>query len=59
VFEDKYQVGQGLVTYGKRLVQNWLATMVDWVRVGTDLGDIRFALNYFNRPVFSFKGKFY
>lgn len=54
--EDKYQIGQGLITYGKEVVYNWITTLSDSVRVGADMGALRFSLKHFNRPLFSFKG---
>ena len=56
MYEDKHQIGQGLITYGKERIYNWVITLADSVRVGSDLGALRFALKHFNRPLFSFKG---
>lgn len=47
-----------MITYANEMIVNWLATLADSIRVGHDLGEIRFSLKTFHRPTFSFKGSF-
>lgn len=37
---------------------NWITTLGDSIRVGSDLGALRFSLKAFHKPLFSFKGSF-
>jgi egghead protein (zeste-white 4 protein) len=58
LYENKHQIGQGSIAYGKQDVVNWLATLADSARVASDYGVLRFCLKTFHRPLFSFKGSF-
>lgn len=58
LYENKHQIGQGSISYGKQEIVSWLATFADTPRVSSDYGVLRFCLKTFNRPLFSFKGSF-
>lgn len=58
VSEGKYALGQGLITYAKRNVANWVTTLFDSFRVATDLGMLQFLLKVYHMPVFGWKGSF-
>ena len=51
-------IGQGVITYGKCEIENWLTTLLDGVRTAVDYGLFRMALQMFKRPVFGFKGSY-
>lgn len=54
--KNKHLIGQGLISYGKcGEVVNWMTTLMDNLRFSNDIGNVRFALKYFNRPIFNFK----
>ncbi|PVD35000.1 hypothetical protein C0Q70_06281 [Pomacea canaliculata] len=55
---SRHQFGQGVVTYSKVRIVNWLTTLAESVRVGFDLGVIRFTLKVLHKPVFGWKGSF-
>ncbi|XP_071126267.1 beta-1,4-mannosyltransferase egh-like [Mytilus edulis] len=58
IHEDKYQLGQGVITYANEEIISWITTIADLVRVGIDFGILRFSLNYLHKPLFSWKGSF-
>lgn len=58
LYENKHQIGQGLITYGKEEIVNWMTTLADSIRVASDYGVLRFCLKTFHKPLFSFKGSF-
>ena len=58
VNSNEFDIGQGLITYANETIVNHLTTLADSMRVGVDLGCLRFCLKYFNRPPFLFKGSF-
>ena len=58
VTSNEYDIGQGLITYANETIVNYITTLADSMRVGVDLGCLRFCLKYFNRPPFLFKGSF-
>jgi egghead protein (zeste-white 4 protein) len=58
LFEGKYHIGQGLITYANEEVINWVTTLADSFRVGADMGLLRFCLKKFHKALFIFKGSF-
>ncbi|CAF1562707.1 unnamed protein product, partial [Didymodactylos carnosus] len=58
VNDGQYQIGQGLITYGNENIVNLVTTLADSIRVGTDLGLLRFCLKVLHAPLFLFKGSF-
>ncbi|KAI8761206.1 beta-1,4-mannosyltransferase egh [Biomphalaria glabrata] len=50
--------GQGVIKYNSGEIVNWITTLADSVRVGTDYGYIRFCLRVLHRPLFFLKGSF-
>lgn len=58
VAEGRHHFGQGVITYSKGQVVNWLTTLADSVRVGIDYGSLRFTLKVLHKPFFSWKGSF-
>lgn len=54
----QHSFGQGVITYGRGHVVNWITTLADSVRVGIDYGCLRFSLGVLHKPVFSWKGSF-
>ena len=58
VSEGRHHFGQGVITYSKGQVVNWLTTLADSVRVGVDYGSLRFTLKVLHKPFFSWKGSF-
>ena len=55
---NQYDIGQGLITYANETIVNHITTFADSMRVGVDLGCLRFCLKKFHRPPFLFKGSF-
>ncbi|KAK6976624.1 beta-1 4-mannosyltransferase egh [Biomphalaria glabrata] len=53
-----HSFGQGVITYNNGEIVNWITTLADSVRVGTDYGYIRFCLRVLHRPLFFLKGSF-
>ncbi|CAF3531698.1 unnamed protein product [Adineta steineri] len=53
-----YDIGQGLITYANETIVNHITTLADSMRVGVDLGCLRFCLKKFHQPPFLFKGSF-
>ena len=58
VNSNEFDIGQGLITYANETIVNHVTTLADSMRVGVDLGCLRFCLKKFNRPPFLFKGSF-
>lgn len=58
LFEGKHHFGQGLITYANEEVVNWVTTLADSFRVGSDMGLLRFSLRKLHKPYFLFKGSF-
>ena len=58
VNSNEYDIGQGLITYANKTIVNHITTLADSMRVGVDLGCLRFCLKYLHRPPFLFKGSF-
>ena len=58
VSEGKHHFGQGVITYTKDKIVNWVTTLADSVRVGIDHGALRFCLKALHKPIFSWKGSF-
>jgi egghead protein (zeste-white 4 protein) len=58
VHSNKYDIGQGLITYANETIVNYITTLADSMRVGVDLGCLRFCLKKLHRPPFLFKGSF-
>ena len=44
VASNEYDIGQGLITYANDTIVNYLTTLADSMRVGVDLGCLRFCL---------------
>ncbi len=55
---NKYDIGQGLITYANGNIVNIWTTFADSARVGIDLGCLRFCLKKLNQPLFLFKGSY-
>ena len=51
-------IGQGVIVYADGVIENWLTTLADGLRVAFDYGVMRFGLQILKRPVFGFKGSF-
>ncbi|KAK7503823.1 hypothetical protein BaRGS_00004946 [Batillaria attramentaria] len=58
VSEGRHHFGQGVITYSRGHIVNWLTTLADSVRVGVDYGSLRFTLKVLHKPFFSWKGSF-
>ena len=63
VSEGRHHFGQGVIMYNvthskSSGVVNWLATLADSVRTGTDYGCLRFSLRVLHEAVFGWKGSF-
>jgi egghead protein (zeste-white 4 protein) len=58
VNSNEYDIGQGLITYANETIVNHITTLADSMRVGVDLGCLRFCLKKFHQPPFLFKGSF-
>ena len=58
VNSNEYDIGQGLITYANETIVNYITTLADSIRVGVDLGCLRFCLKRFHSPPFLFKGSF-
>lgn len=58
VNSNEYDIGQGLITYANETIVNHITTLADSIRVGVDLGCLRFCLKQLHRPPFLFKGSF-
>jgi beta-1,4-mannosyltransferase len=53
VHSNEYDIGQGLITYANETIVNHITTLADSMRVGVDLGCLRFCLKKFHRPPFA------
>ena len=51
-------IGQGVIVYADDVIENWIITLMDGIRVAFDYGVMRLALQVFKRPIFGFKGSF-
>ena len=51
-------IGQGVIVYADDVIENWLTTLADGLRVAFDYGVMRFGLQVLKRPIFGFKGSF-
>ena len=51
-------IGQGVIVYADDVIENWLTTLADGLRVAFDYGVMRFGLQILKRPIFGFKGSF-
>jgi egghead protein (zeste-white 4 protein) len=58
VNSNEYDIGQGLITYANETIVNYVTTLADSMRVGVDLGCLRFCLKKFHQSPFLFKGSF-
>ncbi|CAK9291801.1 unnamed protein product [Gordionus sp. m RMFG-2023] len=58
ICDGKNDFGQGLITYSRDGVVNWLTTLADTFRVADDMGKNRFQLKFFSKPLFNWKGSF-
>ena len=58
VTSSNADIGQGVIVYADDVIENWIITLMDGVRVAFDYGVMRLALQVFRRPVFGFKGSF-
>lgn len=59
VLEDRYDFGQGVITYANERSNNtihWLLTLIDSFRVAEDYGKLRFQFINYHRPYFGIKG---
>ena len=50
---------KGVITYGKGEIVNWMNSLTDSMRVSQDLGPLRFAMKYLNKPLMNIKGSFF
>lgn len=55
---DQHSFGQGVITYGRGTIVNWITTLADSIRVGIDYGCYRFTLDVLHKPIFNWKGSF-
>lgn len=51
------KIGQGVIVYGKGVVQNWLTTLADSIRVGDDFGRFRLQFEH-GKAWFGMHGSF-
>ena len=67
IHEDKYSIGQGMITYAVKQathkdlwsnVQTRICTVADSFRVAEDLGKIRGQFNLFSKGIFGMKGSY-
>ncbi|KAI3380994.1 hypothetical protein SNEBB_010366 [Seison nebaliae] len=58
ITNSRGDIGQGMITYANQNIVNWITTLADSFRVGTDLGTLRFNLKYYGRPLYLFKGSY-
>lgn len=57
--DNKHPIGQGLITYGKRRVVNWLNTLADSSRVLSFTGNLFVSLKFMHQAYCSFNGSFF
>ena len=55
---SKADIGQGVIVYADDVIENWITTLMDGIRVAFDYGLMRLALQVLKRPIFGFKGSF-
>ena len=58
IIKSSADIGQGVIVYADDVVENWLTTLADGLRVAFDYGVMRFGLQVLKRPIFGFKGSF-
>ena len=58
VTKSTADIGQGVIVYADDVIENWLTTLADGLRVAFDYGVMRFGLQVLNCPIFGFKGSF-
>lgn len=58
VTNGKHQCGQGVITYADTEVVNWKTTIADSLNVLNDLGQMRFLVKTFHKPLNGWKGTF-
>ncbi|CAF0867645.1 unnamed protein product [Didymodactylos carnosus] len=58
VNDGQNSIGQGLITYANENIVNLVTTLADSMRVGVDMGCLRFCLKQLHKPPFLFKGSF-
>ena len=58
VTKSTADIGQGVIVYADDVIENWLTTLADGLRVAFDYGVMRFGLQVLKRPIFGFKGSF-
>jgi hypothetical protein len=59
VSANKQPIGQGLITYGKRRIVNWLNTLADSTRVSSYCCSLFVSLKYRNSVFNAFNGAFF
>lgn len=58
VIDGSHHFGQGLITYAKPKVVNWITTLADSFRVAEDMGKLRAQFYLFGKPLLSWKGSY-
>ena len=58
ITKSSADIGQGVTVYADDIIENWLTTLADGLRVAFDYGVMRFGLQVLKRPIFGFKGSF-
>lgn len=56
VMDGEHPFGQGVTTYENGKIVNWITTLADAPRVGHDMGQLRFLLQMFHKPLYGWKG---
>ncbi|WAR24957.1 BRE3-like protein [Mya arenaria] len=59
VTEGAADIGQGPIIYASgHVVQNWVTTLADCIRLALDYSLFRFQFSYLHKPIFGFKGSY-
>ena len=58
ISKSAVDIGQGVIVYADDVIENWVTTLADGLRVAFDYGVMRFGLQVLKRPIFGFKGSF-
>ncbi|XP_052780538.1 beta-1,4-mannosyltransferase egh-like [Mya arenaria] len=59
VTEGAADIGQGPISYASgHVVQNWVTTLADSIRLALDYSLFRFQFSYLHKPIFGFKGSY-
>ncbi|XP_045167229.2 beta-1,4-mannosyltransferase egh-like [Mercenaria mercenaria] len=59
VTDGSGDIGQGPISYANgKIINNWITTLADSVRLAMDYSLFRFQFAFLNRPVFGFKGSY-